>query len=467
MKTSKMSYKRAILVALPFFAITIFWQAYDTLVPQMLAYHFGMNSTVRGLVMGIDNLVALIFLPLFGALSDKINSRLGRRTPLIIIGTIGGVLGFIGMTIADNIQLSKLDAAGIPEAYNSAADAGAKAAIINQAAEIMKGNIGTIVLFMIMLLIAVFLMSIFRSPATALVADLFVRPHRSKANAMLNIMGGMAGIVFLVMNAKMASVYGGFFKLIVICTVFMIIGVLVYTLTIREPKLARQVQEDNIRLGYVENTKSEKINEKLSPEVFKSLCFILAVVAFMYMGYNATSTHFSVYAINNLGMTSAEISKPLLVRVVSVLIFCIPSAMLSSKIGRKKTTMAGLAIVAVTSIALFFVTPESNGLLTPIFLVYGMGFAFASVNVGPMVIELCSDKDTGRYMGYYYLASTIAQIITPSLGGFVMDNIAEAGLFIYTALFMMLGFITCFFIKHGDCKPVNVNAVDVLGADEE
>ncbi len=466
MKTPKISYKRAVLVALPFFAITIFWQAYDTIVPQMLAYHFGMSSMMRGLIMGIDNLVALIFLPLFGALSDKSNSRLGRRTPFIIIGTIGGVLGFIGMTIADNIQLSKLDAAGIPEAYNAAADAAAKAAVINQATEIMKDNTGVIILFMITLLVAVFLMSMFRSPATALVADLFIRPHRSKANAILNIMGGLAGVVFLVLNAKLASVYGGFFKLILISTIFMIIGVLIYLLVIREPKIVKQVQEDNIRFGYVEKKETVKLNEKLSPEVFKSLCFILALVAFMYMGYNATTTHFSVYAINNLGMSSAEISKPLLVRVISVLIFCIPSAMISSKIGRRKTTMIGLAIIGITSIALYFITAETNGLLSPIFLIYGMGFAFASVNVGPMVIELCSDKDSGRYMGYYYLASTIAQIITPSLCGLVMDNIAEAGLFIYTALFMVLAFITCFFIKHGDCKPVNVKAADVLGADD-
>ncbi len=178
--STRMDYRKAVLVSLPFFAITIFWQAYDTIMPQILVYHFGMSSMTLGLVMGIDNLVALVFLPLFGALSDRIDSRLGRRTPLILWGTIGGAVSFVLMGLADKAQLARLAAAGIPERFAAATTGAAKAALIEEVAAIQGGNAGTFALMMGALLLGVFLMSLFRSPAAALAADVFIRPQRSK-----------------------------------------------------------------------------------------------------------------------------------------------------------------------------------------------------------------------------------------------------------------------------------------------
>lgn len=119
----KMNYRQAVLVSLPFFAITMFWQAYDTIMPQILTYHFGIGKTLMGGIMGLDNLVALLFLPLFGALSDRVNTRYGRRTPFVFLGTIGGAVCFLFLSLADTLQIKKLAAAGIPEKYAAASTA--------------------------------------------------------------------------------------------------------------------------------------------------------------------------------------------------------------------------------------------------------------------------------------------------------------------------------------------------------
>ncbi len=459
-----MDYRKAILISLPFFAITIFWQAYDTIMPQILVYHFGMNSTTLGMIMGIDNLVALVFLPLFGALSDRVDSRLGRRTPFILWGTIGGAISFVLMGIADNHQLGRLIEAGIPQRYAAATTAAAKASLIGEIGAVRHENVGIFALMMGALLLGVFLMSLFRSPAAALAADVFIRPQRSKSNAVLNIMGGCAGVVFLVLNKRLASLFGGYMRLIALSSVIMLIGLAVYMLFVRERRLVRQVEEDNLRLGLTEDIDKKKDGGKLQPEVRRSLFYILAVVVFVYMGYNAFSTHFAVYAIKQLGMTPSSISGPLLVRVFSVLIFCIPSAIISTKIGRKKTARIGLAILSVTIVFVYFLTPETAKYLTPIFAVYGLGFALVSVHLGPMVVELCASSDVGKYMGYYYLATTIAQIVTPAFAGVFLDRLGQRTIALYTAVFMVFGFAATFFIKHGDAKPASVDAAAVLGA---
>ncbi len=262
----------------------------------------------------------------------------------------------------------------------------------------------------------------------------------------------------------MASLFGGYSRLMAVSAAVMLVALAVYMLFVREPRLVRQVEEDSKRLGLADDPGERKPGGKLAPEVRRSLFYILATVVFVYMGYNAFSTHFAVYAIKQLGMTPSSISGPLLVRVFSVLAFCIPSAILSTRIGRKLTARIGLAILAVTIVLVYFLTPETAGLLAPIFAVYGLGFALVSVHLGPMVVELCADSDVGRYMGYYYLATTVAQIVTPAFAGVFMDGLGQRTLALYTAVFMALGFGATFFIRHGDAKPASVDAASVLGA---
>lgn len=457
----KMDYKRALIISLPFFAITMFWQAYDTILPQILAYHYGLNSVVYGAIMGIDNLVALFFLPFFGALSDKCNSKLGRRTPFILVGTLGGALSFIGLSIADKMQLDRLNAAGIAGRYAAAADNAAREVVITEIAQMRQSNLTNFVLFFIFLLIAVFLMSIFRSPSVALASDTFIRPQRSKAVAVVNAMGSLAGIIFLVFNRKMAELFGGgFTRLIFVAAGIMLIALAVYMVFVRERRFAEEAQKKSEELGLIESVEATNNDTVLTPELKRSLFLILAMVALMYMGYNAYNTHFAVYAISHMGMTSSSISGPLLVRVLVVMILCVPAAMLAGKIGRKRCCTIGFIMAGAAIFVTYFLNASSSSLLSPIFIVMAAGIALVSVNAGPMVTELCNDKDNGKYTGYYYLATSVAQIITPTIAGFFMRQFGNGVLPIYATVFYVLGFAVTLFIKHGDAKQISAEKAE-------
>jgi hypothetical protein len=104
----KLNYKRVLFVGFAFFLICAFWQAYDSIVPMMLVNKFGLNQTASGAIMALDNVLAVVLLPIFGSLSDKTNTKYGKRTPYILIGTVLAVVAFMGMTFADNAQLNNL-----------------------------------------------------------------------------------------------------------------------------------------------------------------------------------------------------------------------------------------------------------------------------------------------------------------------------------------------------------------------
>lgn len=451
----KMNYKRALLISLPFFAITMFWQAYDTILPQILAYHYGLNSVVYGAIMGLDNLVALFFLPFFGALSDRCNAKLGRRTPFILLGTLGGMLGFIGMSVADRMQLDRLNAAGIPARYAAAVGEVAQDAVMAEIAQMRQDNLSGFILFFAFLLIAVFLMSIVRSPAVALAPDIFIRPLRSKAIAVVNASGSLAGIIFLVFNRKLAELFGGgFTRLIFVAAGVMLIALTVYMLFVHERQFVEDAQKKSEELGLIESVEATNHDTVLTPERKRSLFLILTMVVLMYMGYNAYNTHFAVYAISYMGMTSASISGPLLVRVLVVMLLCVPAAMLAEKIGRKRCCAVGFVMAGVAIFSTYFLTADSSGLLSPIFVLMAAGIALVSVNAGPMVTELCNDKDNGKYTGYYYLATSVAQIVTPAIAGFFMRQYGNAVLPIYATVFYVLGFGVTLFIRHGDAAKL-------------
>ena len=88
-----------------------------------------------------------------------------------------------------------------------------------------------------------------------------------------------------------------------------------------------------------------------------------------------------------------------------------------------------------------------------VFVLVGIAWAAINVNSFPMVVEMCSGSDVGKYTGLYYTFSMVAQVITPIVAGAVMDNIAQEALFIYAALAVGVSFLTMNLVKHGDSKP--------------
>jgi MFS family permease len=240
----------------------------------------------------------------------------------------------------------------------------------------------------------------------------------------------------------------------------MLTGLVIFILTVKEKKWAAEMEEESIRLGLEEApTDGDSADKrKLSGPEFKSLLLILASVALWYIGYNSITSKYSVYATNILGF---DYNLTLIIAQAAAIVSYIPVGIIASKAGRRKTILAGILMLATAFLAGFFITPTSPELLMyPVFILAGMGWATINVNSFPMVVELAKGGDVGKYTGYYYTASMAAQIVAPILSGVLYDAFGMRSMFFtFGTVFVFFSFITMFFVKHGDAKPVQSKSV--------
>ena len=501
----KLNYKRTILVGFAFFLISAFWQAYDAIIPLALTNHFGLPQTISGVVMSIDNILAVFMLPIFGAISDKVMTKFGRRTPFIFVGTVAAVLSFILLTVVNGVQINALVEAGVVDAYNAAKvtydqtveqltnsfNAGAiteavknagiteadavfsavKESLRDQAMEITLGNVWPLVGFIGVLLVVLIAMAIFRSPAVALMPDVTVKPLRSKGNAIINLMGTAGGIIVLVFSSVFGisnDIYMSYTGYVIATCVIMLVGLGVFIATVKEKTWAEEMEEETKRLGLNEAEKpvDPKSGRSLSKDEFKSLMLILASVALWYIGYNSITSKYSVYSANVLGV---NYGLTLIVAQAAAIVSYIPVGIVASKVGRKKTILAGIIMLASAFFIGNFINPgASNIVMYPIFMLAGIGWATINVNSFPMVVELAREGDVGKYTGYYYTASMSAQIVAPILSGALYDAFGMRAMFFsFGTVFVIFSFVTMFFVKHGDAKPEVQGALESLaGADD-
>lgn len=562
----KLNYKRTLLVGFAFFLICAFWQAYDAIVPLMLTNKFGLSQGASGIIMSLDNILALFMLPLFGALSDKSRSRFGKRTPFILIGTICAIVCFVSLTFVDEAQLNKVktdkqalwDYANTMTVENkendSVIDASAETSIVlrdyaarlfyntdydsltaDKQAELVRkyANLGydsvytydketktyavydskadvpdglrskntyvalvssaenlfahnvtatspwTLVLFIVLLLMTLISMAVFRSPAVALMPDVTVKPLRSKANAIINLMGTAGGILVLLLGmvfgtGKVQNQMMSYTWYVAAVCGIMAVALAVFILTVREPAWNAEMLETQAKLDednpeerdetVVEVADQENLNEvadvpqskpasnKLSKDKLASLILILASVALWFIGYNAITSKYSVYAVNEL---NKDYNTTLLIAQAAAVVAYIPVGMIASKLGRKRTILIGVALLTAAFFGAIFVTASSpTWLLIVLFALAGIAWATINVNSFPMVVELAKGSTIGKYTGYYYTASMAAQIVTPILSGYLMQAFGTMRiLFPYGTIFVALSFVTMLFVKHGDSKP--------------
>ena len=498
----KLNYKRTILVGFAFFLISAFWQAYDAIVPLILTNHFGLPQSASGAVMSIDNVLAVFLLPVFGAFSDKVMTRLGKRTPFILVGTIAAVVAFISLTFIDAYQLNAVLEAGIAERYQDAAallkeanqalkaagKAGDEAAVaiaqasidsINATIEqirvdtinITLANIWPLISFIGVLLLVLISMATFRSPAVALMPDVTVKPLRSKGNAIINLMGTAGGILVLVLGMifnTSGNQYMQYTAYVIAVCAIMVTGLCIFLSTVKERKWAAEMAEQTKALGLEETVEVDESGEKrkLSKSEFTSLILILASVALWYIGYNSITSKYSVYATNVLFF---DFNFTLIIAQAAAVIAYIPVGMIASKVGRRKTILTGIAILASAFFIgnfISFDTPEI--VMYPVFIMAGIGWATINVNSFPMVVELAKGGEVGKYTGYYYTASMAAQIVAPIVSGVLYDIFGMRLMFFaFGTLFVALSFVTMFFVKHGDSKPVQKkSALESLDVDD-
>ena len=298
----KLNNKRTILVGLAFMSICAFWQLYDNIIPLILLNTFHLKDTVSGFIMSLDNILALFMLPLFGVFSDRVNTRMGKRMPFIVFGTILAAFAMLLLPIADLMQ--------------------------------------SMLLFFTALGLTLFAMATYRSPAVALMPDITPKPLRSKANAIINLMGAVGGIITLILITLLVpkTANPNYFPLFLSIASIMLLCVAILFMTIKEKQL--RIADDE---GEREEASTAQ-HGKMEPAVKRSLMFILFSVAFWFMGYNAVTTAFSKYANVVWGMSGGEFAKPMMVATVAAIISYIPVGSLSIRFGRKKMIIAGVVL---------------------------------------------------------------------------------------------------------------------------
>ena len=454
----KLNYKRTLLVGMAFFLISAFWQAYDAIVPLILTNHFGLPQSVSGAVMSIDNVLAVFLLPLFGAFSDKVSTRLGKRTPFILIGSIAAMISFVCLTLIDNYQLARVAAAGIPSLEQGVlSDEAFSETVRRLTVELTLENPLPFIGFIATLLAVLLSMATFRSPAVALMPDVTVKPLRSKANAIINLTGTVGGILVLALGIVFATSknhYMQYTGYVLAVVAIMLTGLVVFLLSVRVKKWADEMAQESQRLGLdnASENKAEAIEKrKLSKPELTSLLLILASVALWYVGYNSITSKYSVYATNILGF---DFNLTLIIAQAAAIVSYIPVGMIASKVGRRKTILAGILILASAFFIGNFITSSTpEGIMYPVFILAGIGWATINVNSFPMVVELARGGDVGKYTGYYYTASMSAQIVAPILSGVLYDLIGMRYVFFaFGTLFVLFSFVTMFFVKHGDAR---------------
>lgn len=430
----KLNYKRTILIGFAFMAILAFWQFYDQVIPYVLEEKFKLDTPVANAFMAADNVLAVFMLPLFGKLSDKTHTKLGKRTPYILYGTIGSVILLCVLAYFE----SKVNFWG----------------------------------FIITLMALLIVMATYRSPAVAYMPDVTEKPLRSKGNAIINLVGYVGGIfatilmMFMlksetvIVNGEEKKIYASnqsFTPVFLIIAGFMLVSVLIMVLTVKENKV---LAETNIK---DEEEETSGKGAKLSKPVLASLVLILLSVFLWYTAYNGVTTTFSRYCIKIWNIDLGASSMFLTVATVAAIAAFVPLGFLSSKIGRKKAVLFGIVLMTICYTVAIFVDAETATqnpwIMYVMFGIIGIGWASINVNSFPMVVEMCTGSDVGKYTGYYYTFSMAAQIVTPLLSGMLIKWLGYEILFPYAVIFSAASFITMCFVRHGDSRPDSKKAI--------
>ena len=415
----KLDYKRTILIGFAFLSISAFWQMYDNIIPLILKYFFNIGDTLSGGIMALDNIFALFMLPIFGALSDKVSTNRGKRTPFIFVGTILSVIFMLFLPIAANMR--------------------------------------NLALFIVMLLLTLIAMSTYRSPAVSLMPDVTPKPLRSKGNAIINLMGAVGIILVLgltmVLSGSKDNNTPNYIYLFLAVAAIMIIALIILLTKVDENKFVAERIALEKEYGIEDEVEDDGSGDaKLPADVKRSLIFLLLSVAFWFMAYNGVTTAFSKYATETWGMGGGSYAGAMMLASIGALIAFVPVGIISSKLGRKKVILFGVILLAASWLAAFmFKTPNAG--IYVVFVLVGIAWASINVNSYPMVVEMCKGSDIGKFTGYYYTFSMAAQVFTPILSGFFLEHVGYWTLFPYATIFSAVAFVTMLQVKHGDSKP--------------
>lgn len=427
-------YRKALLLGFGLFGAQLMWMIYNNYMPLFLqagspsfssglvTRGFGLSAALTGLIMTLDNIAAFFIQPLMGPISDRTRSRWGRRMPYILVFAPLSALAF---------ALIPAGAMMIPAA--------------------LSGNLARLglpfALTMGAALAMVLCMALWRTPMFALMPDLFPSAQRSQANALINIMSGIGGILAFVIGGMLFGIHEALpFWFGAAVTV---IAVAVLFSAIREPPVPVTAGEGGGGLKALAKLRA-------IPAATKKSLFLLMLTVFFYMvGYMAIETFFSSFAVTRLALKPSYSAYLLAISYVSFLVFALPGAAIAKRFGRKKAVAGGLLAFAAGLLAIwcFPTVPVVAAML----FVGGFGWALININCLPMILDSSDDEGMmGTYSGLYFIATTLAGTLGPILNGWIIDLFGRdyRVIFMVCPVFFLLSFLSLSGVATGEAKPM-------------
>jgi maltose/moltooligosaccharide transporter len=433
----KLDWKKTFLIGFGFLGISALWQIYNAFVPIFLQtghpgfassreiLGFGLNASATGAIMGIDNLAAIIILPMIGIWSDRIRTPIGRRYPFILSAAPLAALAFIAMPIAAGLIKPELNGT-------------------------IAGNTGAFSLFMIATAVVLLAMAILRTPVISLMPDLIPSPLRSKANGVINFMGGVGFIIGsfgLALLFDIKPIYpfiGG--------SAILILAVVLLYATTKEPIVDDLPHPEEHLQSEEEQAVGALKGVSVVPKKYrKSLFSLLAAIFLLFVAYEGIGTFFTSYAINELGVSEGFAPTLFGLAGVTFILFTIPAGFIGAKFGRRKTIIAGILLFGIDMMLGYFVTSSTQ--MGIVLAISGIGWALINVNTLPMVIDTSEDERLlGTYTGLYYLASQVGAAIAPLMMGTVIDLFGSnfRTIFLTGPAFFVLGLIAMTMVTRGE-----------------
>lgn len=382
--TPRFPWGRTFLLGFGFFGISIIWPLFNSLIPPMLE-DLGLSALVTGFILTWDNIINMFVQPWIGSLSDRTRSRFGRRKPFLMLGSPLAALFFILVPfVRENFILIAL--------------------------AILGTNVG---------------MALFRSPTIAYLGDLFLPGERSKANGVINLMGGLGGAVALFGG-------GALYKLgvplpFIVGSGVMLIAILVVLVAVREPSAPAEAAGEAVP-GLRDALR------QVTTATDRSGLFLLGAIFAWFVGWNAMEAFFTIYARAILGVEVGTGTQMLTAFAAALILFSIPSGLIATRVGRKPTILVGLGGMLLGLVAGAFVRTPT--VLLIVLAVMGAFWALVNINSLPMVYDLSGQKSIGAYTGLYYFASSAAAITGPILAGRLIDLTSPSSIWIFSAIFM-------------------------------
>lgn len=411
--SQRFNWPRTFLLGFGFLGVSVIWSLYNAFMPIFLQERFGLSATATGWVMTIDNILAIVLLPFLGALSDRTRTRLGRRRPYILVGSLVATVLFLL----------------VPGA-------------------VARGVLWAMMATVILLNLS---MALFRSPVIALMPDITPPRFRSQANGIINFMGGVGSLLAFFGGGPL---YDTALALpFVVGGIVMLGACLLVVVFIREPAVAEPAGSQGGKpLSLAASAKELAGNLKDVFEGEKSLLFILLAIFFWFVGYNAVETFFTSYAKFHLGIKESVGTLILGFFSVSFMITAIASGFLGSRFGRRNTIRVGLVVVLAVMLSALWLT--SRWPLTAAFVIGGFGWGLVNVNSLPMVVDMTTLEKVGGYTGLYYFFSQAANIVAPPLSGTLIDWLGYPALMYFAAVMFVVAVVIVSFVRRGDVKPL-------------